>query len=225
MARRLRKRSKNNSKTWLVATDRSVHPGRTKIISAGSRSRKSLVLIAALFTTLFAGALLASTAQAEEQRQVTVCKRQWYCAWLCKKCKTETRWCYDFSSIHTSCRVFVETLHGCEQGREYKWTAGCFGWFTACLGGRTRCFANRLDDRGRCDKSLCTAPIANLDLSRDAADDVAAAVTLAETCDLDDDACAVARCPAVVERREGDELVPAAVTLSGLERSELSSSP
>src|SRR5207245_1510100 len=56
----------------------------------------------------------------------------------------------------------IESLHGCEQGREYEWTAGCFGWFTACFTGTTQCFANRLNSTGQCSTSLCTAPIGML---------------------------------------------------------------
>ena len=44
-----------------------------------------------------------------------MCERHWYCAWLCQTCSTKTQWCYDFSSIHTSCRVFVDILE-----KEYK---------------------------------------------------------------------------------------------------------
>ena len=96
---------------------------------------------------------------AEEQRQVTVCTRHWYCAWLCQTCTTKTQWCYDFTSIHTSCRVVVETLHGCEGGKEYKWYAGCFGWVSACLSGRTLCFGSRRTGTGACSTSICSAPI------------------------------------------------------------------
>src|SRR6476469_2304609 len=90
--------------------------------------------------------------------QVTACERHWYCAWLCQTCSTKTQWCYDFSSIHTSCRVFVEILHGCEKAKEYKWYAGCFGWVSACLSGRTRCFNDRLTSTGACSTSVCSAP-------------------------------------------------------------------
>ena len=76
------------------------------------------IAVTAAAVTVVLVTWISSTAVAEEQREVTVCKRQWYCAWLCKKCTTETRWCYDFSSIHSSCRVVVEILHGCEQGKD-----------------------------------------------------------------------------------------------------------
>lgn len=117
------------------------------------------IAVTAAAVTVVLVTWISSTAVAEEQREVTVCKRQWYCAWLCKKCTTETRWCYDFSSIHSSCRVVVEILHGCEQGKEYKWYAGCLGWYSACLTGRTLCFANRLTNTGACSTSVCSVPI------------------------------------------------------------------
>ena len=121
-----------------------------------------MLLITAVLAALLLAPRVASISSAEEQQTVTVCERQWYCLWLCKKCKSETRWCYNFSSIQSSCRVFFESLHGCEQGREYEWTAGCFGWFTACFTGTTQCFANRLNSTGQCSTSLCTAPIGML---------------------------------------------------------------
>ena len=117
----------------------------------GSSIRLALVAI-------FLALRFWSIAVAEEQRQVTVCERHWYCAWLCQTCSTKTQWCYDFSSIHTSCRVFVEILHGCEKAKEYKWYASCFGWVSACLSGRTRCFNDRLTSTGACSTSVCGAP-------------------------------------------------------------------
>lgn len=112
-----------------------------------------LALVAIILSLRF-----SSIAVADEQRQVTVCERHWYCAWLCKTCSSKTQWCYDFSSIHTSCRLFVEILHGCEKDKEFKWYAGCFGWVSACLSARTRCFDNPLTTTGACSTSVCSAP-------------------------------------------------------------------
>ncbi len=122
-------------------------------------NQKSIRLTVIAVVTAVLAAWISSIAVAEEQREVTVCKRNWYCLWFCQTCTTQTRWCYDFTSIHTSCRVFVETLHGCEQGKEYKKYAGCFGWFSACLSGRTLCYPNRLTSTGACSTSVCSAPI------------------------------------------------------------------
>src|SRR5215475_14579000 len=135
----------------------------------------ALLLIAALFAALLVAPWVASIASAEQQQQVIVCERQWYCAWLCKKCHTETRWCYNFSSLQSSCRVVYESLHGCELNKEYAWTAvyqpkhpavhaySLFSsqpWrlsYTACSTGITQCFANRLTSTGACGASLCSA--------------------------------------------------------------------
>jgi len=120
---------------------------------------KVLFVVTIAAAPIVLGLWIGPVAVAEEQRQVTVCERHWYCAWLCQTCTIKTQWCYDFSSIHTSCRVFVETLHGCEHGKEYKWYASCFGWFSACLTGRTLCFDSRRSTTGGCSTSVCSAPI------------------------------------------------------------------
>ena len=121
--------------------------------------RRSLVAILCITGVALAASLESSVSVAEEQVEARVCTRQWYCGWLCKKCRTEAQWCYDFSSIHTSCRVFVETLHGCEAGTEYKWRTGCFGWVSACLSGRRLCFSSRRSKEGSCSTSICSAPV------------------------------------------------------------------
>jgi len=118
-----------------------------------------------------------------------VCERQWYCAWLCKKCHTETRWCYNFSSLQSSCRVVYESLHGCELNKEYAWTAGCFGWYTACSTGITQCFANRLTSTGACGASLCSAPIGMLEEAGDGLADTALGVRVDESCGARTDSC------------------------------------
>jgi hypothetical protein len=125
----------------------------------------------------------------EQQQQVSVCERQWYCAWLCKKCHIETRWCYTFSSMKTSCRVVYESLHGCEQGKEYAWPAGCFGWYTACFTGTTQCFANRLTSTGGCSESICSAPIGMLGDPREGLAEAAPGVTVGESCGARTDSC------------------------------------
>jgi hypothetical protein len=59
-------------------------------------------------------------------------------------------YCYDFSVVHETCRVGQATNWGCQNGREYKWTAGCLGWFEAYHSGRRLCFKSRLTDAGAC---------------------------------------------------------------------------
>jgi len=149
----------------------------------------ALLLIAALFAALLVAPWVASIASAEQQQQVIVCERQWYCAWLCKKCHTETRWCYNFSSLQSSCRVVYESLHGCELNKEYAWTAGCFGWYTACSTGITQCFANRLTSTGACGASLCSAPIGMLEDPGDGLADTALGVRVDESCGARTDSC------------------------------------
>src|SRR5262249_20953901 len=149
----------------------------------------ALLLIAARFASLLCAPWVASIASAEQQQQVIVCERQWYCAWLCKKCHTETRWCYNFSSLQSSCRVVYESLHGCELNKEYAWTAGCFGWYTACSTGITQCFANRLTSTGACGASLCSAPIGMLEEAADGLADPALGVRVDGTCGAGTDSC------------------------------------
>lgn len=68
----------------------------------------------------------------------------------CKKYREVEKYCYDFSSVSQDCKVFFETLYGCCNGREYKWTAACFGWVSSYLSGRTVCFNSPLEDLGPC---------------------------------------------------------------------------
>jgi len=88
--------------------------------------------------------------------QTTVNETYWAVCWKwifpypCKKTRTVTKWCYDFSVVHETCRVFSATLYGCERGREYKWTSGCFGWFDAYYTNKHLCFSKPLDDTGSC---------------------------------------------------------------------------
>jgi hypothetical protein len=149
----------------------------------------AILLIPAILVALLVGPWVASIASAEQQQQVSVCERQWYCAWLCKKCHVETRWCYTFSSMKTSCRVVYESLHGCEQGKEYAWSAGCFGWYTACFTGTTQCFANRLTSTGGCSESICSAPIGMLGDPREELAEAAPGVTVGESCGARTDSC------------------------------------
>jgi len=129
---------------------------------------QSLVALLWIAGAALAASSWSSLSVAEEQAQVRVCTRQWYCGWLCKECKTETQWCYDFTSIHTSCRAVVETLHGCEGGKEFKWRNGCFGWVSACLSGRRLCFGSKRSSNGNCSTSVCSAPVGANQSPRDA---------------------------------------------------------
>ncbi len=70
--------------------------------------------------------------------------------YFCKKYYKVEKYCYDFSSIGTSCYVFVELLYGCCGGEEYSWTKACFGWVDAFVTGRKVCFDAPLDSLGPC---------------------------------------------------------------------------
>jgi hypothetical protein len=52
---------------------------------------KAMLLITAILPALLFAPWFASISSAEQQQTVTVCERQWYCLWLCKKCRSETR--------------------------------------------------------------------------------------------------------------------------------------
>lgn len=68
----------------------------------------------------------------------------------CRKPKTVTYWCYRFSSVGDHCTLFWETHYGCEGGREYKWSDGCFGFFESYRSSVYKCFKEPLDDLGSC---------------------------------------------------------------------------
>jgi hypothetical protein len=150
---------------------------------------KAMLLITAILAALIVAPWVASISSAEQQQQVIVCERPWYCLWFCKKCRTETRWCYNFSSIQSSCRVFYESLYGCEQGKEYAWSAECFGWYTACFTGTTQCFANRLTSTGGCSASICSAPIGMLGDRREGLAEAVPGVMVDESCGIWTESC------------------------------------
>jgi hypothetical protein len=67
--------------------------------------------------------------------------------------------CYTFRVIHETCHVGRATNWGCQQGREYKWTAGCVGWFDVYHPGpKTKCFKSRLTDAGACSETKSLPP-------------------------------------------------------------------
>lgn len=68
----------------------------------------------------------------------------------CRKYRRVTKYCYRFSSVKDDCKVVVETHYGCEDGKEYKWTDGCLGWFTYYRSGVQVCFDEPLKDLGPC---------------------------------------------------------------------------
>jgi hypothetical protein len=46
--------------------------------------------------------------------------------------------------------VVYGRLYGCCDGKEYQWSAGCFGWFTAYHTNVDKCFDSPLESNGGC---------------------------------------------------------------------------
>lgn len=87
------------------------------------------------------------------ERYLTVCWASIF-PYPCHKTRTRTVYCYDFSSMRSKCFGFYEVHHGCCDGREYRWTSRCFGWFTAYFFNVRVCVSSRLTDRGKCGTSI-----------------------------------------------------------------------
>ena len=69
----------------------------------------------------------------------------------CKKWRKEMQWCYNFTRGESSCYGFVEFLKACEGGKQYEWTAPCFGKFgSAKLSGFQKCSVTPLKETGNC---------------------------------------------------------------------------
>jgi hypothetical protein len=91
------------------------------------------------------------------QQTVTVRKWGWCRGWLgipypCRKTVTETRWCYSFTLSRRRCFGFAEKNEACENGIEYHYWTGCFGWFSWVISTvpYQKCFKNRLAEKGDC---------------------------------------------------------------------------
>lgn len=99
-----------------------------------------------------------------QEQRITERYWTWCKGWLgipypCRKTRTVTKVCYTFSVVHTKCYGVYEVLWGCENGREYRWTGGCFGYFDAYLPGPiTRCFDSYLTDKGSCSEGNSIPP-------------------------------------------------------------------
>ncbi len=80
-------------------------------------------------------------------------KTCWKWGWLpypCKRYRTVTKYCYQFSSVGDHCAVGLETHYGCENGTQYKWRDACLGWFHNYRGRTTICFNEQLEADGSC---------------------------------------------------------------------------
>ena len=70
-----------------------------------------------------------------------------------------TNHCYEFSVIHENCSVAQAVNWGCENGREYRWTASCVGWFDVYHPGPIqKCFDKPLEDKGSCSETRSLPP-------------------------------------------------------------------
>lgn len=68
----------------------------------------------------------------------------------CRKTREVTKYCYEFSVVHEKCTVAYSRLWGCCNGREYKWSKVCFGWFDAYFFEKYLCFSEPLESIGEC---------------------------------------------------------------------------
>ena len=89
------------------------------------------------------------------QQTVTVRYWTWCGGWFkypCRKTKQETQWCYEFGLSRSRCWGFWEQHQACENGIEYHYSSGCFGYFGWAI--RTtpyvKCFKNQLKSKGQC---------------------------------------------------------------------------
>lgn len=91
-----------------------------------------------------------------QQREVaetywSVCWK-WIFPYPCRKTHIVTRWCYDFSFLHVSYRVFRSVYRGCELNIIYQWSrwepTGRVEEFTLYF--YTKCFKDLLSPGGPC---------------------------------------------------------------------------
>ena len=87
------------------------------------------------------------------ERYWTFCsKKIWFVTirYPCRKTHEVTKYCYEFSVVHENCKVFYSRLWGCCDGKEFKWTRACFGWFDVYFTNKHLCFYERLESTGGC---------------------------------------------------------------------------
>ena len=76
----------------------------------------------------------------------------------CRKTRRKTKYCYDFSVVHESCKVFYAKLYGCCDGKEYEWSSACFGWFGSYHTNKRICFDNPPKEVGKCKEGNSLPP-------------------------------------------------------------------
>src|SRR5215207_3572771 len=91
-----------------------------------------------------------------EQRQVqetywSVCWK-WIFPYPCRKTRTVTRWCYDFSFVVVSYRGVYTNYWGCEFNQRYEWRRWelTFSFEDFTLYFYTKCFSSLLTSTGPC---------------------------------------------------------------------------
>lgn len=90
--------------------------------------------------------------------QETITERYWtWCdGWFgipypCRKIRTVTKWCYEFSEVKVTKWGLYCQYVGCEHGISYKWSDwSCFGIGTGYVYGVTRCFSSEKTRAGTC---------------------------------------------------------------------------
>jgi hypothetical protein len=93
----------------------------------------------------------------------TVCWK-WIFPYPCRKTRTVTKWCYDFSYLVVSYRVIYTNYRGCELNISYAWRKWELNGSTEdfILYFITRCFSNLLTAGGSCTPGGAIAHLRNV---------------------------------------------------------------
>lgn len=76
----------------------------------------------------------------------------WYVPYPCRKSRTVTKWCYDFSYLTVDYHYVYTNYVGCELNRLYRWRT----WEPSLKGGAftlyfvTKCYGSLRPDKGSC---------------------------------------------------------------------------
>ena len=70
--------------------------------------------------------------------------------------------CYDFSLVHENCKTVFSLNYGCCDGKEYRWTGKCLGWFDAYHRNKKVCFDDEPEEIGDCTEGNSIPPGGNL---------------------------------------------------------------
>jgi hypothetical protein len=108
-----------------------------------------------------------------EQREIvetywTWCSK-WHIPYPCRKSRTVTKWCYDFTFLVQSDRGIYTNYWGCEFNNRYEWRDWHWipvGFSDSTLYLVTKCFKDALSSKGPCSGESVETYIANA-LSRD----------------------------------------------------------